>query len=165
MTLLCGVTRSKEMAMRWMRKAAENGDAVTCQKLANSMYADVPYARKVGRVEEASGVAASAVVMEGHDVPPDVLTDVVHWLRKGGYTPVDNYLGELRRMALEGFPYCSNDGCEVVGHRKDFKVCPLCKTARYCGDVCQKQDWTTGGHKLKCGRYASTMVETPGRAT
>ena len=46
------------------------------------MYRD-PYAREAGHVVEAAGVAPSAGVMEGHDVPPDVLTDVV-WLRKVG---------------------------------------------------------------------------------
>jgi len=49
--------------------------------------------------------------------------------------------------------YCHNETCEIVGHRKDFKVCPQCKTARYCGDACQKQDWTAGGHKEKCGTF------------
>ena len=95
---------------------------------------------------EAAGVATSAGVMEGHDVPADVLASVVHWLRKGGHN-VDAF----RRMALEGSDYCYNDGCEVVGHLKDFKFCPQCKTVRYCGDACQKQDWTTGGHKATCG--------------
>jgi hypothetical protein len=32
-----------------------------------------------------------------------------------------------------------------VGHLKDFKVCPQCKTARYCGAACQKEDWTAVG--------------------
>jgi len=63
-------------------------------------------------------------------------------------------LETLRKMALEGEMYCYNDGCEVVGHLKDFKVCPQCKTFRYCGDACQKHDWTTGGHKEKCGTRA-----------
>ena len=54
-------------------------------------------------------------------------------------------------MALQGAKHCFNDGCEVVGHLKEFKVCPQCKTARYCGAACQKEDWTTGGHKEKCG--------------
>jgi len=40
----------------------------------------------------------------------------------------------------------------VVGLLKEFKVCPQCKTARYCCDACQKQDWTTGGHKATCGK-------------
>jgi hypothetical protein len=51
--------------------------------------------------------------------------------------------------------YCQNEACEVVGRLKDFKVCPQCKTARYCGDACQKEDWTTGEHKGKCGKLAS----------
>jgi len=59
----------------------------------------------------------------------------------------------LRRFALDGIPLCYNEGCEVVGQPKDFKVCPQCKTARYCGAACQKQDWTTGGHKARCGTF------------
>jgi len=118
---------------------------------------DHPYAREIGHVGEATGVAAPAGVMEGHDVPPDVLTGVVHWLRKGGYNPIDK-LDVVRREALEGSKYCHNDGCEVVGVLKDFKVCPQCKTARYCGDACQKQDWTTGGHKATCGTFGRVAL-------
>ena len=83
---------------------------------------------------------------------PRCLAGVIHWLRKGGHPvdPVDK-LVEYRRESLEGAEYCVNSGCEVVGHLKDFKVCPQCKTARYCGDACQKEDWTTGGHKVTCG--------------
>jgi len=51
--------------------------------------------------------------------------------------------------------YCHNEGCEVMGHIKDFKVCPQCKWTRYCGEACQKHDWTTGGHKAKCGTFAT----------
>jgi hypothetical protein len=52
----------------------------------------------------------------------------------------------------------------VIGHLKEFKVCPQCKTARYCGDACQKLDWHSGGHKATCGtfickgRKAKTLV-------
>jgi len=136
--------------MQWMRKGAENGHAESCWKLAINMYADQPYAREVGLVVKAAGVAASAGLMEGHDVPSVVLTGVVHWLRKGGHDPVAD-LDEFRMRALEGGMYCWNEPCEVVGQLKEFKVCPQCKTARYCGDACQKQDWTTGGHKANCG--------------
>ena len=115
---------------------------------------DNPYAREVGHVVEAAGAATSAGVMEGHDVPPDVLTGVVHWLQKVGHSTIDR-LNYFRRMASEGAAYCRNEGCEVVGQLKDFKVCPQCKTARYCGDACQKQDWTAGGHKEACGTSAA----------
>jgi hypothetical protein len=134
--------------MQWTRNAAESGQVDSCYRLAAHMYLDLPYAREVGPVGEAAGVAAPAGVMEGHDVPPDVLTSVVHWLRIGGLNIVDLPLAEFRIEALDGAKYCGNDGCEVVGLLKDFKVCPQCKTARY---ACQKADWTTGGHKATCG--------------
>ena len=111
-------------------------------------------------MEEAPGVATSAGVWKGHDVPPDVLTDVVYWMQKACYTGQGNASIELeacRTRALEGAKYCCNDGCEVVGQLKDFKVCPQCKTARYCGDACQKLDWNAGGHKATCGTFNSKM--------
>ena len=125
-----GVTRSKRQAMQWMRKAAENGHTYACSQLATSMYREDPYARGVEHVGEAAGVATSVVVMEGYDVPPDVLTSVVHWLRKGEHNIADHFI-DLRREALEGARYCRNEGCEVVGHLDAFKVCPQCKFARY----------------------------------
>jgi TPR repeat protein len=160
-----GVTRSKRRAMQWRRKAADKGVVESCIKLANCMYAGLPHAREVGHVEvEATGVAMSAAEMEGHDhVPPEVLTSVVHWLRKGCVTaqrdPLD-CLEELRRRAVEGAAYCDNDGCEVVGHIKDFKVCLRCKYARYCSDACQKHAWTAGEHKATCGTTASLARKT-----
>jgi hypothetical protein len=128
MTLLRGVTRSKGLSMRWMRKAAENGDANACSCLAEWMYHDYPYAREIGHVSEAAGVAASSGGVEGHDVPPDVLNDVVHWYRKGGHDPVFDM--QVPQTRVEGSRYCVNEGCEVVGHLKDFKVCPQCKVGR-----------------------------------
>jgi TPR repeat protein len=145
-----GVTRSKRRAVQWMRTAAEKGRADVCLRLASQMYANLPYAREVGHVVEAAEVAASGGLTDGHDIPLDVLTSVVHWLRKGGQNPV-TLLDVLRSTALEGGAYCRNEGCQVVGHLKDFKVCPQCKTNRYCGAPCQKADWTTGGHKTTCG--------------
>ena len=136
-----------------MRKAAENGHENACLTLAGRMYMDLPYAREIGHVEEAAGVATSAGVMEDHDVPSDVLTSVIHWLQKGG-GDISNELNGFRREALEGGNYCHNGGCEVVGPMKDFKVCPQCKTARYCGAACQKQHWNEGGHKETCGTTA-----------
>ena len=100
---------------------------------------DQPYTRVVGLVVEAAGDATLAGVMENHDVPPDVLTSVIHWLRKGGRLDAIDDLVDFRRVALEGHTYCVNDGCEFVGLPKDFKVCPQCKTARYCGAACQKR--------------------------
>ena len=130
-TLGRGVTRSKRKAAQWLRKAAENGITDACLKLAQNVYLGLPYAREVGLVEEAAGADGSAGVAEGFDVPPDVLTSVVHWLWLGGHNKTDK-LDVFRRMALVGAAYCRNNGCEVGGKPKDFKVCPQCKTARYC---------------------------------
>jgi hypothetical protein len=98
------------------------------------MYGDLPYARAVGHVGEAAGVATEAGVTEGHDVPPAVLAGVLHWVRKGcvaGQDDPGDVLEEFRREALVGSKYCRNETCDVVGQLKDFKVCPQCKTARY----------------------------------
>jgi TPR repeat protein len=155
-----GIARSKRQSMQWCRKAADKGLVDPCLQLAISMYADRPHAREVGHVVEATGVAMSAADMEGHDhIPPDVLTSVVHWLRKvvvaeGQPPSLLDYLEDLRSAALEGARYCVNDGCEFVGLLKDFKVCPRCKISRYCSDACQKQDWTAGEHKAACGTSA-----------
>jgi len=92
---------------------------------------DTPYAREAGFVEAAAGVVMPAGEMAGHDVPRDVLNSVAHWVQRGAQNAAYT-LGVFRRNALEGSKYCFNEGCEVVGHLKDFKVCPQCKTARYC---------------------------------
>ena len=112
------------------------------------MYADRPYAREVGHVGEAAGVATPAGVTEGHDVPTDVLTCVVHWLRQGGLNQIDK-LELFRRTALEGSRYCRNDGCEVKGLLKDFKVCPQCKTARYWAKRVRKRTGRRVGTKWR----------------
>ena len=125
------------------------------------MYADHPYAREVGHAVEAAGLVKvsesmnSSGVMEEHDVSPDVMSSVVYWLQKLPSEKSAVALDMFRSAMQEGAKYCFNAGCEAVGHLKDFKVCPQCKTARYCGDACQKQDWTTGGHKATCGTFAS----------
>ena len=152
-----GVKRSKRRAQECLRQAAENGHVGACIKLASNMYVDHAYAREVGHVGEAAAVTSSAGDMEGHDVPHDVLTSIIHWLlQEEGFGPADltPCLDQLRKRALVGGTYCRNEGCEVRGQLKDFKVCPQCKTARYCGDACQRQDWNAGGHKSTCGTSA-----------
>ena len=110
--------------MQWTRKAADMGLAASCVYLARCMYTDHPYAREFGLVGEAAGVSTSAGVLEGHDVPPDVLASVVHWLLKGGGNPVEKLAG-YRQMALVGSDYCCNETCEVVGrglHSSPFQL-------------------------------------------
>jgi hypothetical protein len=56
--------------------------------------------------------------------------------------------------------HCSNSGCEVVGHLKDFKICPQCVIARYCGRECYVEDWNAGGHKETCGTVNASFART-----
>jgi hypothetical protein len=83
-----------------------------------------------GVATSVAGVAASAGDLQAlHDIPPDVLTGVLHWLQKGcatrtirgQYDPFEQ-LDSFRRQALDGAKYCWNGGCEVEGLLKDFKV-------------------------------------------
>jgi hypothetical protein len=67
-----------------MRKAAENGHTYACLTLTAHMYGDRPYAREVGHVGEAAGVAPSAGIMEGHDVPTDVFDQRGTLVAEGG---------------------------------------------------------------------------------
>ena len=157
-----------------MRKAADCGIAESCLQLASFMYADNPYAREAGHVVEAARVAALAGVMEGHDVPPNVLTSVLHWVRKGRHVmdPAES-LDTLRRIALEGARHCFNENCEVVGHLKEFKVCPQCKNARYCAPRVKRgldNGWAQGDvwhiHKYKSQRQIRNVdggVRSAGR--
>ena len=98
-----------------MRKAAENGHTDACRQLAFHMYQDRAYAREVGHVEEAAGVAVSVGVAEGHDVPLDVLNDVVHWVWETGERNFASWFSENRRIAQDGAAYCRVDGCQVLG--------------------------------------------------
>jgi hypothetical protein len=98
--------------VHFLRKAAENGVDEACWRLAHYMYMDKPYAREVGHVGEAAGTATSAGVMEGHDVPSDVLTGVVHWLWKGSLYPNHSRVtaAPTTDAALNGHP----DVCVTV---------------------------------------------------
>ena len=41
---------------------------------------------------------------------------------------------------------CTN--CKNHGRRKELQVCSNCKIARYCNEICQRNDWNT--HKRIC---------------
>ena len=117
------------------------------------MYGDQPYAREVGHVGEADGVATSAEVIEGHDVPPDVLTGVVHWLRKVGHNPV---------LKPTSFAEKRWRGVTIATTAQGARLWANCRTSRFArcarppgtaGDACQKHDWNAGGRKTTCGTF------------
>ena len=127
-----GVARSKRRAMKYLRKSAENengnkGHPDSCMKLARAMYVDRPHAREIGHVGEAAGVAtsSSAGLTEGHDVPPEVMSGVVHWLQRGRHDLVAG-LERCRREALVGAPYCRNEGRGVHSCTSQLKLSCVC---------------------------------------
>ena len=81
------------------------------------------------------------------------MAGVFYWLWKGGHNP-SAMLDEFRREALEGAKHCHSEGCEVVGLLKEFKVCPQCKTARYCG---------AAARRIPCATRTSSAAAGPGR--
>jgi len=133
---------------------------ISCDAASNICQALPIDARELGHKEDAAAAAAAAgfVTPSGHDVPPGVFAVIAYWLSKGGYDSKEQILG-FRSRAVEGAMYCYNEGCEVIGQMKDFKICPRCRVNRYCGAACQKWDWTTGGHKLTCGTFASHVTK------
>jgi hypothetical protein len=82
------------------------------------------------------------------------------------------YLDELKIMALEGAAYCYNEECEVVGHLKDFKVCPQCNLARYCGRRVSETGLDNGRaqgkvwhRQVECEAFAPARLGSAGRRT
>jgi hypothetical protein len=79
------------------RKAADNGHTDACRQPAFHIYQDRPYAREIGRVEEAAGIAASVgIFTEGHDVALDVLDGMVYWVAKTGELNFGSWLSICR---------------------------------------------------------------------
>jgi TPR repeat protein len=125
-----GVARSKRLEMVALRKAAENGDRDAAWTFVHAVHIDQPYAREVGLGFE-------------------------KWFTREERERVDASLAKIDSNG--GDMYCCNIGCDLIGLRKDFKVCPQCKFYRYCGIDCQAADWTTGGHARFCCTYAANF--------
>jgi len=183
-----GVLRSKRFAMTAMRKAAENGSSWACTVLAETMFVNEPYARRVGRIKREDFKHATSVddyantdsilnhmVEEISETENEedgsIVPSIVEWLRRceaaGGVTmTMDITWAVISKKARDGAKYCRNAGCEIVDHLKKFKVCPKCKCYRYCGPTCQKADWYAGGHMHKCCTYEADHGDRrPGQNT
>jgi len=175
-----GVVRSKQFALMALRKAAENGKASACTTLARAMYINQPYARTVGLIEDVLAKTMCSTDVHTTTMANILWGDIEHSLGDPNKTPTDGFvyasivewfkraelagagLGttaflEMSQIASVGDRYCCNVGCEVVGHRQDFKICPKCKFYRCSGSACQKADWTAGGHRDACCTHQSNF--------
>jgi hypothetical protein len=155
-----GVTRSKQQSLQNLRRAADLGNLESCHTFATQMYLDMPYARKIGHIlpssvsqslyDTTSILATSLINSQRYEVPKDVLISVMVWMHRAKLKPIIAHLHMLRDTACDGGRYCNNPTCIKLGKLQDFKACPLCKTARYCGSECQTIDWNEGRHKFIC---------------
>jgi TPR repeat protein len=74
-----GVTRSKQMAMRWVRKGADIGLPATCLQLARLMYENAPYARKIGTWWGPQGPPGSPLRLGSWQVTTSRWTSSLTW--------------------------------------------------------------------------------------
>jgi len=163
-----GVPRDRCRMFMWIRREAQLGGSRACFRLARSMYRNDKWARKEGRVEHVTSFPNVTHTLNSvsrdrhthHDVPLQVLAEVVYWLQKGDVMEVRCHVAEenvsslhkFRMEALIGETFCFNEACSFQGHMVDFKFCSKCMRAQYCSSACQRADWTTGGHKHTCGK-------------
>jgi len=79
----------------------------------------------------------------------------------GGHNPIDERVVDMFcTIALEGAECCLNDGCEVVDHLKDFKLCPPCKTVRYCAMRVRNRTAQRVGTRQRVAHYTCTSDVT-----
>jgi hypothetical protein len=162
-------TRSKQLAIQCLLKAAENGMVEACWCIVRAMYNDQPYARKVGLQgywRYHGGLTPPHPDDEeniGDGIESAIKFAISHWMKQGhknGGNHPRVQLEMLRTVAQQGDKYCSNDHCDVQGHLQEFKVCRTCKASRYCGAVCQLADWNAR-HKDTCRKYVPTCLCHP----
>jgi len=111
-------------------------------------------------------LSTSAFKFNSRRYTPDVLAGVVHWLQKMGMgqNNIGAKLDALRKEAVEGAQYCFNEGCEVMGHLKDFKVCPQCKTHRYRFMRVRNKTGQWGGTRRRVARHSNSTHPNRRRA-
>ena len=172
-----GVRQDHDEAVRWYRKAAEQGQA-GAQSNPGVMYAsgrglrqDHAEAVRLYRKAAEQGHAGAqynlgVMYASGQGVKQDH-AEAVRWYRKAaeqGIVYAVFALGRLSAGAVTGNAspstpkaiapatgrVCSNCGIGERGGDAALKPCSRCKVALYCGRECQVRHWKAGGHKAVC---------------
>ena len=128
-------------AVRWYRKAAEQGHAVGQYNLAGI------YSNGLGvKQDHAEAVRWCRMAAE------QGLVDAVAALNRlsAGAVTSNASLPTPKAMAPAIGRVCSNCGIGERGGGAALKPCSRCKVALYCGRGCQVQHWKVGGHKAVC---------------
>ena len=132
--------QSLKEAVRWWRKAADQGNAGSqnilgvCYENGNGVPQSSPEALKWFKMAAAQGqpqaVGAVARVTSNNKAS------------QGGPPPTAKAAADLS--------VCVN--CGISGESKGAKLnsCSQCKAVKYCGKACQVEHWKEGGHKKAC---------------
>jgi len=170
-----GVKQDHAEAVRWYRKAAEQGHAVSQYNLG-VMYANgqgvkqdhaeaVRWYRKAAEQGHTGGQCNLGGMYEnGQGVKQDH-AEAVRWYRKAAEQGLVYAVAALKRLSAGAVTrnaspstaiapatgrVCSNCGIGEKGGGAALKPCSRYKVALYCGGECQVQHWKAGGHKAVC---------------
>jgi len=164
-------------AVRWYRKAAEQGHALAQCNLGvmydkgrgvKQDHAEaVRWYRKAAEKGHAHAQCnLGGMYASGQGVKQDH-AEAVRWFRKAAEQGLVYAVSALERLSagavtINASPstpkatasatgrVCSNCGIGERGGGAALKPCSRCKVALYCGRGCQVQHWKAGGHKAVC---------------
>jgi TPR repeat protein len=159
-------------AVRWYRKAAEQGHA-EAQCNLGSMYHQgkgvkqdfaeaVRWFRKAAEQEHARAqFNCGAAYANGEGVNQDY-AEALRWMHKAaeqgladakaGIKTIEDAMraSSSAKPAASPRPSCANCGAMKTADGSPLKPCTRCKAVVYCGVPCQTQHWKKGGHRAVC---------------
>jgi len=172
-----GLKQDHAEAVRWYRKAAEQGHAGAQYNLGvmylngQGVRQDHAEAARWFRKAAEQGHAGAQCILGGmYEYGRGLKQDhaeAARWYRKAAEQGLVNAVSALERLsagavtsnASSSTPkatapatgrVCSNCGIGERGSGAALKPCSQCKVALYCGRECQVQHWKAGGHKAVC---------------
>ena len=147
-------------AVRWYRKAADQGDAdaqgklgVTYQQGRGVAQSDVEAVRWWQKAADQGNAGAQAMVgmnlLDGRGVPKD-LAKSHKYLSLAAANGLKEAKEILRAAFPNGAPSASASFCAQCGVTpSNLSVCARCKAVSYCSKECQRVHWKAG-HKKAC---------------
>nr|GAT46935.1 predicted protein [Mycena chlorophos] len=72
-------------------------------------------------------------------------------------TALDHTYARMSGFAAQ-HKICDNVQCHEMQERRQLKKCTGCEAVSYCSKICQRVDWTSGGHRTACAVYGSLSL-------
>jgi TPR repeat protein len=173
-----GVKQDFGEAVRWYRKAADQGHAIAQINLG-SMFKNgqgvkqdfseaMRWYRKAADQGHVDAQLNLGIMFEsGQGVKQD-FGEAKRWYRKAAdrgnseaetcVLRMEEMLRERQQTASPAAPAnplsfmgaCANCGASETTGSVTLKPCSRCKAVAYCGKACQAQHWKAGGHRAVC---------------